>query len=284
VEGYTAKSLRDTLVAFNSVSAGYFETMGTPLVAGRDFNDHDTPQAPHVAIVNEAFAQKYFSGANPIGKRYRWNSELVEIIGVVRNAKYNSLRETVPPTSFRSESQEKPRGFAIIEVRASTAIIPAVKAALESVNPDIALQFSTLSTQVGESLTREKLLGTLSGFFGVLALLLAMIGLYGVMSYNVARRRNEIGIRMALGAAQSRVLGMVLSEVATLIGIGVVIGLAAAIGTSRFLESFLYGVKPNDPWTLALAAVVLGAVAAMAGFLPARRASKLDPMTALREE
>ena len=155
---------------------------------------------------------------------------------------------------------------------------------MEEVNRDITLQFTTLATQVDESLTREWLLATLSGFFGALALLLATIGLYGVMAYNVARRRNEIGIRMALGAEQSRVLRMVLGEVALLIGIGLVIGLGAALATTRFVASFLYGIKSNDPWTLSLAAGVLALVAALAGFLPAHRASRLDPMTALREE
>jgi putative ABC transport system permease protein len=152
------------------------------------------------------------------------------------------------------------------------------------VNPDVSVRFSTLARQVDDSLSRERLLATLSGFFGALALALAMIGLYGVMSYNVARRRNEIGIRMALGAEQSRVLRMVLREVAILIGIGLVIGLATTIGTTRFVASFLYGMKPNDPWTLSIAAAVLAMVAAIAGFLPARRASKLDPMAALRDE
>jgi putative ABC transport system permease protein len=165
-----------------------------------------------------------------------------------------------------------------------TALISAVKSAIGDVNRDVSLQFKSLAVQIDESLARERLLATLSGFFGGLALVLAMIGLYGVMSYNVARRRNEIGIRMALGAEQSRVLRMVLGEVTILIGVGLAIGLGAAAATTRFVESFLYGMKPNDPWTLSLAAVALAVVAALAGFLPARRASRLDPMTALREE
>jgi ABC-type antimicrobial peptide transport system permease subunit len=155
---------------------------------------------------------------------------------------------------------------------------------MAEVSRDVSLNFSTLSTQVDESLNRERLLATLSGFFGALALLLAIIGLYGVMSYNVARRRNEIGIRMALGAEQARVLSMVMREVAWLIAIGLAIGLCAALATTRFVSSFLYGLKANDPWTLSLAAAVLAGVAFAAGYLPARRASKLDPMTALRDE
>jgi predicted permease len=272
--------------AYNSVSSQYFETLGTPFILGRDFNSHDTPQSTPVAIVNEAFVKKFFGSQNPIGKTYRWKQfdAPIEIVGVVKDSKYYSLREPVPPTFFRLEHQLPSRFFAVLELRAGTNLIPAVKAAMEEVNRDITLNFNTFSTQIDESLTREKLLATLSGFFGGLALLLATIGLYGVMSYNVARRRNEIGIRMALGAEQSRVLRMVLSEVATLVFIGLGLGFAAALATTRFAQSFLYGLTPNDPWVLGSAAAMLAFVATVAGYLPARRASRLDPMTALREE
>jgi ABC-type antimicrobial peptide transport system permease subunit len=242
-------------------------------------------------------AKKFFAGQNPIGKRYRTEEgnklgDWTTIIGVVKDAKYRELREDILPSAYIPVSQEG-KGpflgeFRSFEVRAAagspTALISAVKSAIADVHPDISVQFTTLAKQVDDSLARERLLATLSGFFGALALLLAMIGLYGVMSYNVARRRNEIGIRMALGAEQSRVLRMVLGEVGILIGIGVAIGLGAAIATTRFVATFLYGMKPNDPWTLALSAGALALVAALAGFLPARRASRLDPMTALREE
>jgi putative ABC transport system permease protein len=216
-------------------------------------------------------------------------SDWVEIVGVMRDAKYGALREETLPTAYVSASQDAtPQESITFEVRAATgsptALISAVKSAIADVNRDVSLQFKTLAVQIDESLARERLLATLSGFFGGLALMLAMIGLYGVMSYNVARRRNEIGIRMALGAEQARVLRMVLGEVAILIAIGVAIGLGAAIGTTRFVESFLYGMKPNDPWTLSVAAGMLALVAALAGFLPARRASRLDPMSALRDE
>jgi len=294
IEGYTSKGRDDTLVYFSQVSDRYLETMGIDLVAGRDFNEHDTTESLKVAIVNQTVSRKFFAGQNAIGKRYRAEEgnkmgDWVEIVGVMRDAKYGTLREEIRPTAYVPASQDaKPRESITFEVRAAAgapaALASAVKSAIADVNRDVSLQFKTLAVQLDESLARERLLATLSGFFGALALLLAMIGLYGVMSYNVARRRNEIGIRMALGAEQSRVLRMILREVAILIAVGLAIGLGAAIGTTRFVESFLYGMKPNDPWTLSLAAGVLALVAVVAGFLPARRASRLDPMTALREE
>jgi len=293
IEGYTAKSRDDANVWLNRVSDGFFETLGTGLLAGRDFDSHDTLQSPQVAIINQTMAKKFFAGQNPIGKRYREEdgdklSAPIEIVGVVKDAKYRELRDEVPPTAYLAASQgpffRLPLAFEVRTAGAPASLIPGVKSAIAEVNHDVSLQFTTLSTQIDESLTRERLLATLSGFFGALALLLATIGLYGVMSYNVARRRNEIGIRMALGAEQRRVLTMVLREVAILIAAGLIIGIAAALTTTRLIESFLYGIKSTDPLTLCLAAGVLALVAAIAGYLPARRASRLDPMTALREE
>ncbi len=294
IEGYAPKSREDTNVWFNSVTKGFFETLGTGFLAGRDFNAGDTPKSSQVAIVNETLAKKFFAGQNPIGKRYRTEegnklTDPVEIIGVVKDAKYRSLRDEVPPTAYLPSTQgaffHQTANFELrVAAGAPTALIPGVKSAFAEVNRDLSLQFITLSTQIDESLTRERLLAKLSGFFGALALLLAIIGLYGVMSYNVARRRNEIGIRMALGAEQSRVLRMVLREVAILIVTGLAIGLIAALATTRFIASFLYGIKSTDPLTLSLAAAVLAIVAAIAGYYPARQASRLDPMAALREE
>jgi predicted permease len=289
IEGNASKAQ----VYFNAVSPGFFGTMGTPMVAGRDFDSHDTLQSTKVAIVNQAVVNKFFAGQNPIGKRYRVEDgdtfgDWVEMVGVVKDAKYGDLREVTRPTAYIAASQEaRERTSFYFELRANreaAALTAGAKAAIADVNRDVSLQFKSLAVQVDESLAREKLLATLSGFFGVLALVLAMIGLYGVMSYNVARRRNEIGIRMALGAEQTRVLRMVLGEVAILIGLGLVIGMAAVAGTTRFVATFLYGLKPNDPMTLLVAAGVLAIAAALAGYLPARRAARLDPMTALREE
>ena len=293
IEGYVSKGVDDTLVYFNSVSDRFFETLGTDLVAGRDFNAHDTPQSPKVAVINQTMAKKFFAGQSPLGKRYRQErgnslSDPVEIVGVVKDAKYLSLREETIPTAYLAASQDaEPDASRTFELRVTTtptALIPTVKDSIAQINRDVSLQFKSLAVQVNDSLARERLLATLSGFFGGLALLLAMIGLYGVMSYNIARRQNEIGIRIALGAGESRVLGMVLREVAILIACGVAIGLGVAMGTTRFVESFLYGMRPNDRWTLAMAAAALALVALLAGFLPARRASRLDPMAALREE
>jgi putative ABC transport system permease protein len=293
-DGFVPKSRRDAISWMNRVSPGYFETMSTPLVAGRDFNNHDTMGAPLVAVVNEAMAQKFLGGAaGAVGKTFRRSLPggavaAYEVVGVVKDTKYRSLRDKDDPIAYVPQLQDDSPGVTkSFELRVegpAASVISGVKDALAHVNKDVMIDFRSLANVVDESLNRERLLATLSGFFGALSLLLATIGLYGVMSYNVARRRNEIGIRMALGAEQGRVLKMVLGEVAILIGVGLVVGLGAAIATTRFVATFLYGVKPNDPWTLSLAAGVLAMVGAVAGFLPARRAAKLDPMAALREE
>ena len=293
IDGYTSKGADDTLVYFNRVSDHFFDTLGPALIAGRDFNAYDTLQAPRVAIVNQTMANRFFAGQNPIGMRYRTEegnklSAPYEIVGVVKDAKYGSLRENTLPTGYVPVTQENSFTSRIFELSVAggtpSALIPSVKSAVGEVNRGISMEFTLLGTQVDESLNRERLLATLSGFFGALALMLATIGLYGVMSYNVARRRNEIGIRMALGAEQTRVLRMVLREVAILIAAGLAIGGIAAVATTRFIASFLYGIKSNDPVTLFAAAGVLAIVAAIAGYYPARRASRLDPMAALREE
>ena len=292
VEGYVPKSRKDMVVWINSISPGFFVTMQTPLIVGRDFNEHDTLHAPLVAVINESMASKFFgSPLSAVGKTFRngWNeiSGPIQIIGVVKDTKYTSLRAEGEAIAYYPLSQLPPMRWANFVLRANgpaASLIPSLKTAVGEVNHNITLQFRTLALQVDESLGRERLLATLSGFFGALALGLAVIGLCGVMSYNVARRRNEIGIRMALGAEQARVLRMVLGEVAILLVAGLALGLAVAVFSTHLLAGFLYRLEPNDPTTLVTACVVLAVSAVVAGLLPARRAANLDPMTALREE
>lgn len=294
IEGGAPGSPGNALANLNRVSDRYFETLGIPFVAGRDFDGHDTPASRKVAVINQTLARQYFGAANPLGRRYRIRaagalSDPVEIVGVVKDSKYAALRERIPPTAYSAWSQNPaPDPLMNFELRAAggapAALSASVQAAIGEVDPGVSQQFTTLSAKVDESIARERLLAALAGLFGAIALLLAAIGLYGIMSYSVTRRRNEIGIRMALGADPARVRKMVMSEAALLIAIGLVVGLGAALATTRLVASFLYGLTPNDPLVLSLAAGVLASVAIVAGYLPARRASRQNPLVALREE
>jgi len=291
VDGFTPQSMRDSWLWVNYVSRGFFETLGTPLLAGRDFDRRDTADSAKVAIVNQTAARKFFHTANPVGRYYRTGypvkDQLVQIVGVVKDAVYNKLGEAQRPIAYLPSAQDDVGPYITFELRTAgppASLAPAARAAIGKVNPAITLEFRTLAVQVAESLTRERLLATLSAFFGGLALLLAAIGLYGVISHNMARRRGEIGIRMALGAERRRILRMAMGDVALVVSIGLAAGLGASLAVTRYIASFLYGVTATDARTLAAAALFFGAVAAVAGYLPARRASRLDPMNALREE
>jgi putative ABC transport system permease protein len=295
VDGFAAKSEDDALVWFNEISDGYFTTLGTTLVAGRDFSGIDVPTSPKVAIVTESMARHFFPGSvqGAIGRQFSIQhgssyDPPVRIVGVVKDMKYESLRDSLPPIAFLSQSQNASlRNSMIFSMRIqgdASSAIPSVRSTLLQINPSFTLQFTTLERQIDDSLTLPRTLAALSGFFGGLALLLATIGLYGIMAYGVARRRNEIGVRIALGAGRSRVVRMVLGEVGRLVVAGVVIGVAFALAATRIVTSFLYGVAPNDPMTLALAATALIAVGLAAALLPAMRAARLDPVEALRED
>ncbi|MBZ5593840.1 MAG: ABC transporter permease [Acidobacteriia bacterium] len=292
-DSFSPKSREDSIVYFNRVTPMFFQTLDTPILAGRDFSVHDTKGSPLVAIINQAMARKFFAGINPIGKFYHEAMKpgvviSTLVVGLVKDAKYGELRETTLPTAYIPMSQdEDPWGSNIFEIRTAggaTTLISPVKAAFEQTNRYLNLEFNTLALQVNESLNRERLLASLSGFFGLLALLLAAIGLYGVMSYNVVRRRSEIGIRLALGAEQKTILWMVLREVLLLVAGGMAVGFLAAAASTRLIRGMLYEISPSDPGTLALAGTILLAVALLAGYLPARRAARLDPMSTLREE
>jgi predicted permease len=286
------ESERDVYV--NQVSPGFFATYGTPILAGRDFTAQDTLSSPKVVLVNETFAKKYFKGASPIGRWVRSdpspgeNPPRKEIIGVVRDAVYDSLRDAIPPTMYQSWAQaEKPGPSVTIAVRAASGspalLTRGIADALSRVDGDVTLTFKPYQDTVRAATVQERVIAMLSGFFGGLALLLAGLGLYGVMSYAVSRRRTEIGIRMALGAGPASAVRLVLFRVALLVGLGIVAGAAMALWVSRFVSTLLFGLPPRDPATLLTAALVLSAIGALAGWLPARRAARIDPARVLRE-
>jgi predicted permease len=291
VEGYAARPDEENAAYLNRVSPRYFETMGTPVLLGRDFNVHDLgPESPPVALINETMARYYFRDANPIGRHVKLGQDPpAEIIGVVKDAKYVSLRETVPRTVYVSclRSSEN-NGSLTLEVQTlgdPLAAAGVVRDAVGALDRNVPVSgFLAFSKRVGESLLQEQLMATLSGLFGGLALLMACIGLYGVLAYAVAQRTREIGIRFALGARPAAVVSLVLREMLLLVAIGVAIGIPATLALGRFIASLLYGLNPGDPWMLSAATGLLFAVAALAAYLPARRASRVDPMQALRYE
>jgi len=278
----------------NLISPGWFDTFGVRLIAGRDFTDADRNGSTKVAIANEAFARKFMGGQNPIGRRPRQMgfparpAVEFEIVGYVADAVYRLLRDPIPPTLYLPVAQyPEPPSFLSVSVRAvsgSPALLTKPLAtAFESVNRDVTITFRPLADQVNATLIQERVVAMLSGFFGGLALLLAGLGLYGVTSYAVGRRRTEIGIRMALGAAPGSVIRMVLSRVALLVGLGVAIGGGISYWASPYVSTLLFRVPARDLTTLFGAAVVLIAIGAIAGALPARRASVIDPARVLRE-
>ena len=293
IEGGPPLAEQERSVNMNLLSPGWFAAYGMSLRAGRDFTDRDGAGAPPVAIVNEAFVRKYLSGGPGVGRRIRQTGgmkamPLLEIVGVVEDAVYSSVREVPPPTAYipYPQSDDHPP-FISVNVRsagpAPAILTRAIADAIGRVDRDLALTFRPLKEQVTASLGQERLVALLSGFFGALALLLAGLGLYGVTAYAVSRRRSEIGIRLALGAEPSAVIRLVLRRVAALVGAGVIIGAAISLWAARFVKTLLYGLEPHDAWTLATAALVLATVGALAGWIPARRAARIDPATVLRE-
>src|SRR5579872_4452063 len=279
------------------VSAGYFQAIVNPVLAGRDFNSNDTANSPRVSIVNQTFVKKFLNGTKDvIGKRFRvWappgeTPRYYTVVGEVKDSVYNDMHDQMVPVMYFPRTQlvppfVYPGAVFLIRSQGGTAgLLNAVKETLTEVNPEIDIQFKLLRTQIRESLVQDELMATLCGFFGALAVLLAAIGLYGVISYTVAQRTNEIGIRMALGAQRGSVVQLILGEVAILIAIGVVVGSGLTLAGSKAASSLLFGLKARDPITLALAVIILAAIGFAASFVPARRASRLDPIAALRYE
>jgi len=292
VEGFKAGPDTDANSRFNEVGPGYFAALGIPLLAGRDFTRSDALTAPKVAIVNEAFAKKFNLGRDAVGKRMgnqgRTSPLTMEIVGLVRNAKYSDVKREIPPQFFKPYRQDENLGGISFYVRTTSdpeafmASIPKVLARLDANLPVERLR--TLPQQVRENVFLDRFISVLSAAFACLATLLAAVGLYGVLAYTVSQRTREIGLRMALGAAPSRVRAMVLRQVAVMVLVGGAIGLAAAVGLGRLAQSLLFELQGSDPVVLVGAAVTLTLVAMAAGFIPAHRASQVEPMSALRYE
>ena len=278
----------------NYISPGWFSTFGTPLIGGRDITAADRQGSPMVAVVNQAFARKFLNGANPIGHTITVQAPglpVMEIVGLAGDAVYRFLRDPVPPTIYVPLAQNHEPAFpwaAInLSVRASrgapASLTRSISRAIAAVNPQVAVTFIPLADRVNAALTQERLLATLSGFFGALAVILAGVGLYGVMAYAVTRRRVELGIRIALGAGPNRLMRLVLSRVLVLVGVGVLVGAGASLWASKFVATLLYGLEPRDPATLVGAAATLAFVGAVAGWVPAYRASRVEPAHVLQK-
>jgi putative ABC transport system permease protein len=287
--------ISERLSSVNLVSPGWFRTLGTPIVAGREFVDADRTGATPVVVVNEAFVRRFLNSSNPLGQVVRMgivgpNAGSAEVVGVAGDAVYSSLREPAPPTIYfpLAQLQSPPPASLTLTVRSETSspmqMARSITTAIGTVDPGAAIRFRPLTEQINASLAQERILALLSGFFGSFAVLLAGLGLFGITTYSVSRRRREIGIRMALGADSGRVIRLVLGRVCLMIAAGAVLGAAASMWTTRFTRSFLFGLEPRDPVTLALAVVILSVAGLLAALPPAWHASHVDPSVALRSE
>ena len=290
----TAPTGDASLAYFNAISPGYFETLRTPLLAGRDFNEQDRKGSPLVAIINQTSARKFYANLDPLGRYFQVDEAPgkpgppIQIVGVVKDSKYTSLREDTFPTAFLPIKQDSnlPVGgnFALRTTVRPSALARSVQDTLAGVNKAISLEFHTLAEQVNDSLVQERLLALLSGFFGALALLLAMIGLYGTLSYLVTQRHAEFGIRVALGATPGSILRLVLRDVVKILVVSVAAGVCISLLCVHVLQKLLFALTARDPVTIGVAVGLLSAVAFLAGYIPARRATRVDPLVALRYE
>jgi predicted permease len=297
VRGYTPRPGEDRDVNDWLVGPDYGKTLGVPLLLGREIDIRDTPASQKVAVVNQSFARYFFPGQNPIGRRFFFGEEddpergeELEIVGVLGDVRYDSAKAEAGRTAYRPilQVQDADAYSSNIEIRTTgdpASLTPTARAVLKQIDAKLPVyDVTTLREQLSGRLQQETLVAELVSFFGVLALLLASIGLYGVMAHGVVRRTKEIGIRMALGAERRRIVWMVMRETILLVVVGIVIGVPVAVGAARLIASQLFGLRPADPFTLIVSALVLAGVASLAGFLPARKASKVNPLTALRYE
>ena len=288
----TPQKSRDKVQFDNAVGDNYFATMGIPILAGRPFDSHDTETAPLVAVVNQTLARKLFPGTNPIGQKFRGGfdeDKVIQIVGVCADTRYSSLRDVPPPLFYLPYRQVttylRNMTFEVRTHANVASLTPLLRRAVQSEDSNLPLiDIRTQAEQIDASIQQEKIFADLTSAFGILALILACIGVYGLMAYTVARRTNEIGIRLALGAQAGQVLTMILREATWLATTGVVAGLGTALLVTRYLKSMLYGLRPNDPLTLVVSGVLLLTVALLASFIPARIASRVNPIQALRHE
>jgi putative ABC transport system permease protein len=281
-------------VSFSRVTPGYFDTLRMPLVAGRDITAQDTVNTPDVAVVNETFVQRVADGKNPIGRRFWIESgpnrpeRAYEIVGIVKDAKYRAINESPTAVCFLAHEQHAPVAaggqFVVRTSSSADGVAAQIGPALLEVHPNLRFVLRVLDTQIRDTLVRERVMATLSGVFGAIAGLLAAIGLYGIMSYTVERRRREIGIRLALGASRGTIVGSVLKQSGLWVAAGLVLGVIASLAVTRTAQSLLFGVQPHDPTTIAAGAVGLALVALLASYVPAHRASRVDPMATLKDE
>jgi predicted permease len=304
VEGYNPDKPDDRAEPYmNQISPNYFATLGVPILAGRDFNMADNHEVKHgheedsfvptVVMINETFAKKYFAGRNPLGMHLGFGTDPgtptdMEVTGVVKDIKYTNLRDEIPPQAYIPYMPSRYVGNMTVYVRTTAdpnALMNSIRSKVRDMDANLPIfDMRTTDEQIANSLAAERMIASLSTVFGFLATILAAVGLYGLMAYNVVQRTREIGIRMALGAEQKDVVWMVMSDVLLLVGVGVAVGVPVSLGLARVVQSQLYGLSAHDPWTLLLATGGLALVAAAAGYIPAFRASRLDPTAALRYE